>query len=250
MRGSNTEKPCFSAERRGDLQRNGLLDAQIEELEAVLPMCRLLTTDDPRLGSVREELELVARALSDARRKICQFADKPAAWEARHRIDMASHTLGGDSGEAGRACAALVALGRAVERAVSDLGTTQRRTNRADPSPIRLIHKALEKGWARGGRDAHGCIKQFNIKVSSAPEGVFLKVVAICYETMKGSRDIETPLRPVRSYMDYLRREREKLSRRRDSVVTQDEKNTSAVFTAQKRRAKKRQGSKKTTLPF
>jgi hypothetical protein len=27
--------------------------------------------------------------------------------------------------------------------------------------------------------------------------------VAICYETMKGSQDIETPLRAVRSYMSY-----------------------------------------------
>jgi hypothetical protein len=247
MSGLDVVTPRFSTERRKDLRELGLIDAQIEGLEDELPRCRLLITDDPPLRSVRERLELVARTISDAQQKICQFADEPAAWEARHRIDAASHALGGDLGETGRACAALDALGRVVERAVSDLGTTQRRTNSAASMPIKLIHEALMRGWAKG---AQGPIRQFNIKVSSAPEGVFLKVVAICYETMKGSQDIETPLRPVRSYMDHLRREREELSRRRESVVSQDEKNTLQFSPPQKKRGKKRQGSQKTIPPF
>src|SRR5262249_28166408 len=149
---SKSDAPAlrFNVERRKDLHNLGLIDAQIEELEAVLPMCRLLITDDPPLRSVRGALELVAQAISAARRKTCQFANTPAAWEARHRMDAASLALGGDLGEVARAISAFEALGHVVERAVSDLGTTQRRTNRADPSPIRLIHTALVKGWARG----------------------------------------------------------------------------------------------------
>jgi hypothetical protein len=242
MSGRDVAAPRFSRERRKALLKLGVVDAQIKALEAVLPMCRLLITDDPPLRSVREELESVAGAISDARQKICQFADEPAAWEARNRIDAASYALGVAQGATGRACGALDDLGGVVGKALSDLGTTQRRTNSASPAPIKWIHDALVRGWAKGGRDASGAIKPFNIKVSGANESVFLTVAAICYETMKGSPEIETPLRAVRSYTSYLRREATKRAAERDSVVTQDEINTRQFSLPQKRRGKKRQG--------
>jgi hypothetical protein len=240
MSKAGNAEPRFSVERRKDLRNEGLVDAQIDELEAILPMCRLLIADDPPLRSVREKLEAVAQSIAGARKKIGEYANTPAALEARWRIDAASRTLGGDLGETERACAALDDLGRVVERAISDLGTKQRRTNRAANMPIKLIDEALSRG--RGLRGLH-------VKVSSAPEGVFMRIVAICYERMTGSEDVVTPLRAIRSYMGYLRRERAELNRRRKSVVTQDEKLDRSRFD-RGALGLKRQGSKKPTLPF
>jgi hypothetical protein len=219
----DTDKPRFSAERRGDLQRLGLIDEQIEELEAILPMCCLLITDDPPLRDVRDELDLIAQATADARQKICKCAKTPAAHEARYRIDAASYALGGDLGETGRACAALNDLSRVVAQAISALGTKQRRTNRAANMPIKLIHEALIRGWGRRGPRLRGFGQQFNVKVSSAPKSVFREVVGICYQTMRAGGEEAEPLRAVKTYMAYLRGERKELSRQRDSVVTQDE---------------------------
>ena len=220
MSNSNSATPRFSAERREDLHRLGVIDAQIDALEAILPGCRVLTRDSPRLQDVREELQAVASAISATVKSISllEQADRksaPARFEALNRMQKASYEGGGDLDEEVRAARdALCALHRAACKAIDELGNKQRRSNSAAARPIELIHDALTRGWVNGAR---GPIKRFNIPVSLDPKSAFREIVIICYETMTGKPGHD-PERAIRRYKTRLRHQRDREDRQRDEV--------------------------------
>src|SRR5260370_35733290 len=60
---TDSNGPRFSSERRDDLQKQGLVDPQIQMLETVLPLIAVLVTNQPRLQDVRAELHEVAHTV-------------------------------------------------------------------------------------------------------------------------------------------------------------------------------------------
>jgi hypothetical protein len=136
-------------EQRRDLLNLGVTDEQIAELEAVLPGCRVFSKDLARLGDVRDALQGLASAVSEARRKALNVVTagraNAALLEVRQRIKEASADTEFDLGEVVRATAILREFGDVVGAAVRDLPNQQRRSRAAAVQPIQLIHEALTK---------------------------------------------------------------------------------------------------------
>jgi len=193
----------FSVEQRDRLHRCDLIDAQIEELEAILPVCRAMTTDDARLQDVRAELEDAAKAIGRAQRSISRLfkGDKSslALFEALNRVQAASYDAAagryGEIREFDGALDAMSSLAAVVAQALDGLGNEERRTNIADPRSIENIYDALLRGWAKRSREPS---KIFNIRASRGPKSKFREVAGICYEAIE--RDID-PERAIRAYM-------------------------------------------------
>jgi hypothetical protein len=187
----------FSMERREDLERLGVKAAQIAEIEAVLPVCRVLLEKDPRLADTRDELEKLIAALGVMQR----IFDAPtkAAKEALNRWMTAAHALhhpfGRDPEFADRLD--FGTLRQAARDAKQRLGAEQRRSHAAYPEPIRRIDEALQVGWtmahAGGARPAY-----------IMPPRVLRQVVHIAYEAMGIST--EEGYMPERAWRQYNKR--------------------------------------------
>jgi hypothetical protein len=215
----------FCEEERKSLHRLGVIDAQIEELEAILPACRAMTTDAPRLQDVRSALEGAGKAIKHAQQSIARLsrADKsaPALFEALNRVHMASYDPAagrdGDMREIDRALDATSSLAAVVEYALERLGEKERRPNVANPMVIEHIVEALLRGWAKGPQNSS---KVFTLDISRGPHplkasrapatrargSAFLDVVNICYGAI-GRRP--EPDRAIRAYLAERAKRRE-----------------------------------------
>jgi hypothetical protein len=211
----------FSLAQRTSLCGLGVTGDQIAELEKILPLCRVMVVDDPTLRDVRDKLKAIVKAVE---RLNLQLAPPPKAnvklaqLEALNRIQKASRDCGGDCGEADKCIASLHQLRPVIDKALNDLGTTQRRTNSAATGPIKLIDDALKLGWAKHTRRL---IQQgstnalpLNIRASRHLSSQFSGVVRVCYEAMTGKEDCD-PERAIRSYIFWYKRQRTQLSAQR-----------------------------------
>jgi hypothetical protein len=226
----------FSPDSRRSLRKLGLTDAQIVELEKVLPFCRLDIEDAPRLEDVRDELLSTERAIKSVLRRVQRLRAEPgtlspAAREAMNRVQRAScaeieaarealavqevegnrdeieaarealngaHAAGGDR-VIERAAKALAAMDRVIGRALDDLGTEQRRTKAASPRPIERIYRALLLGSARGGSGAFNPAGRGAVaRLTTAAE--------ICYAAI-GASDGYSPERAIKAFRQLQRDE-------------------------------------------
>jgi hypothetical protein len=150
---SNASPLGFGASQRDTLHRLGVIDAQIAELEAVLPLCRVMLSGLTPLRDVRDELDALTAAMKSAQTRmsgLLKASDlRPASLEAWNRILAASFDAGGDGRELERAANALQTAREAVLRARQVLPREQRRSNAASPWPVAWIHQALIRGWGR-----------------------------------------------------------------------------------------------------
>lgn len=143
----------FSAERRRDLERLGVTDEQISEVEAVLPLCALHIKSSPQLTDTRVVLNGLIEALCTVRKVFS--ASPEATREALNRWMMAAHAHGHPFGSDHEFMRKLD-LGTLIEsarEAKGQLGTDQRRSHAATSKPIQLIDEALVRGWGKTLKD-------------------------------------------------------------------------------------------------
>jgi hypothetical protein len=209
-----TEMPTirFSAARHRDLNNLGVIDEQIGELEAVLPMCKLLIESGARLGDTRDDLDKLIKALRTVERVVS--GRTKAAREALNRWQMAAyarrHPLGSDP-EFVRILALDTLIGSARE-AMRALGRDQRRSHAATPEPIQLIADALVTGWAKRKPDtqkpAPYCM----------PLRKFREIVQYAYEAIGAPKDY-VPERALRAYRDWRKKDVARRRSERDSIT-------------------------------
>jgi hypothetical protein len=225
--------PWFCADQLSDLKRLGVVKAQIAELETVLPACLLVSARHTPLQDVRGELISTKIAIKGAKSKIqrlsLQRGMTAAAFEARERVQLASHKLGRGFRfeEITKALESLEALETAVRQAITDLGDRQRRMTTAEPWPIQLIHEALVRGWGKDGKDikTRPFPKIMSPSLSHTPtskRSVFSQVVSICYQAASPRVENEGQERAIRAYLKLLKRQRERLGRERADEQTLD----------------------------
>jgi hypothetical protein len=200
----------FSAERRKDLARLGVIEAQIAELEAVLPGCHILIEDHSPLTDSRDELERLITALGDVQR-VFETRTK-AGREALNRWQMAAHERGHPLGSDPEFPAKLdlATLVDAARAAKQTLGFKQRRSHAADPEPIRRIADALALGWAQ----AHTGWYTPRYRM---PPRKFREIVQMAYETMGAERDY-LPERALRSHRAWQKLETAKRAAEREKT--------------------------------
>jgi len=238
---TDTDPSRFSDERRGDLRRLGLLDAQIETLEMVLTQICVLGSNQPRHQDVRAVLDELVRGGRQFQKRLSLLRIERAGnrrqlnrWlrgverkgrnalrampvtnaaraEALLKMEMAEVYLDVRENVVGRTGRMLKDLLRVTQQAISLLPTDpetgnlrQRRTNSAAITPIGLIHDALVSGWNEAHPPSAGPPPPFTIKVSSSANSPFREIVGICYETATGTRDLD-PERGIRAYRRRLK---------------------------------------------
>jgi hypothetical protein len=191
----------FLAERRNDLARLGVTEAQIAELELILPGCYALIEEYPTLTDTQDEFQQLIAAL-DGVKRVFEPHTK-CAREALNRWQMAAHALchqfGSDPEFAHKL--GLDTLLRAARDAQHGLGVKQRRSRAANPEPIRRISDALSFGWARG----HGDKPRTAYRM---PPGKFREIVQIAYEAMGANAGQDyMPERALRGYNAWRKKE-------------------------------------------
>jgi hypothetical protein len=211
---STERQYCFSAERREDLARLGVSKAQIVELEAVLPQCKILTDDHASLTDIREELGRVTEALDTLQRAI--EAPTKATREALNRWQMAAYSLGHPMGSEPSFPdkVDLAALAEAARQAYKDLGSEQRRSHAATPGSVRLIDDALVRGWIR----YHANERMHPYKRPRK----FREIVEYCYEAIDVRPDTNHE-RARRAYSTWRKKEAKRLLALQQAIKAESE---------------------------
>jgi hypothetical protein len=241
----NRDRPqqsySLGAEARCSLQKLGVIDEQIAELEKVLPLCRLDIEDAPRLEDVRELLSM-ERAIKSVLRCVQRLQAElsmlwPATREAMNRVQMAScaeieaarealavqeakgnhdaieaarevlnraHAAGGES-VIEHAQEALAALKDVLGKALTGLPKEQRRTKAASTRPIDRIYHALLLGWGRGGGG-----RAFNFSGIGAVARL-TEVARTCYEVIGAPFENHALERPNKAFRRLQRDENGRL---------------------------------------
>jgi hypothetical protein len=240
---TDTNAPRFSAERRDDLQKQGLVDPQIQMLETVLPLIAVLVTNQPRLQDVRAELHEVAHTVKRLQDLLSGLEQAGKANEVKSWIEnvqredksisllmqrisngaraeallaiQTSEILAGVADDVvGRADKVLADVALVVHRAIGGLPRDsatgklrQRRPNSATVGPIWLIHNALLAGWEKAYLpSSSGHSPPFTMKISASANSEFREIVGICYETATAHRDVD----PERAIRRYVRRKKDR----------------------------------------
>jgi hypothetical protein len=190
----------FTVEQCQDLREYGLVQEQIDELEAVLPAVRVMIADAPRLADVRDALQAILGAVTQLEKLLIGTRSGSTIMrEALARIQVASHAARGPANVDQLAVCALHRLRQAIERAQTELqGHAQRRSNAAAVEPIRRIHDALLLGWVKAARGK--VMGAFNAKPSRSASSTFRSVVGTCYEAATGKMDHD-PERAIKGYL-------------------------------------------------
>jgi len=208
----------FSKNQRKDLADLGVIDRQVTELQRVLPSCREDLRDPPTLTDVRDELLDLVRnteAGSSALQRLATGANSrsaPHLREAVIRVQMASLNLDQDIEDIDLALSALSRIAASAAQALTDVGTEQRRTRRANWRPVHRIHRALILGWGKAhyprarAEDVVTSLRSppFPHIPSTGVKSPFRVIVALCFDAIHQSRDSD-PERAVKSYVRWLR---------------------------------------------
>jgi hypothetical protein len=211
----------FSEERRSDLARLGLADAQIIELEAVLATCKLRIADSPPLQDVRDKLLQIRKDFSKINKNITSLIclkESAASREGLLRLQEAAYKRRDILGLITETMPipglnVLDALAASVDDAITNLGT-QRRSRAANPEPVWLIAQALITGWAKHHRG--GPIPRYDLGPAK-----FIEVVQIVYEAIGSPADY-VPERALRGYRKWRKLETAKKRAERDRIGTPD----------------------------
>jgi hypothetical protein len=186
-------------------------EAQIAELEAVLPSCHALIEDHSPLTDTRDELQKLIAALGELQR-VFESRTK-AAREALNRWQMAAHALRHPFGRDPEFALRLDidTLLQAARDAQDRLGSAQRRSHAANPEPIRRIDDALVLGWAK----AHAGKA---IPAYCVPPRAFREIVQFAYEAVGAERDY-VPEKALRAYRRWRKREVTKRAVERSTIA-------------------------------
>ena len=224
MRKADETNVRFTPEQRVSLKRLDVIDAQIAELEAVLPFARLVLRRSAPLQDVRDELQSLAKEMESAQKRMSRLLEAHVSSLALHeswdRVWMASFEVNGDGDEVERASNALTIAQDIVRRAQAELPNKQRRSNAGTPWPVARIHEALVRGWGKayvqvrtGDAPAKAeRIPPFPFKLSTDPNSSFRVIVGICYDAIRESQDND-PERAIRAYVDLINRKRNQAER-------------------------------------
>lgn len=249
----------FNENQKNELKTLGVLDAQIVELEKVLPTCRAWTADAPPMQDVLDELMDFSKAINGAHDSIVKMSQAgktiPARFEAQQRIEVAysdiAIPLGGYDGAdqlLKRAQEALIAVQEVVANALQNLPRTQRRSYAANTRAIEWIDNALTLTFANqhypvssGEYDpADTSALQmptppppYPFPVSSGVTRPFRIIAGICYQVITGKPDVD----PERAIKTYLKQRK-----------TRDEKQRAAMNISMDSAARTA-GGKKSKLP-
>jgi hypothetical protein len=202
----------FPPLRREDLERLGIIEAQISEVEAILPGCAALLAVRPTLTEMRDQLGELIAGLGAVRRVL--NAGTNFTSEALNRWQQAAHAFGHPFGSDLEFAANLdldTLIAAAIE-AKNGLGTEQRRSRIAeDAEPIRRIADALVIGWAKGHAD-----QEFTPQYSMAAS-VFREVVQFAYEAMDAP-ECYVPERTLRAYRAWCRKDAARRAAERQTI--------------------------------
>jgi hypothetical protein len=212
----------FSEERRSDLARLGLADAQIIELEGVLATCKLRIADSPPLQDVRDKLLQIRKDISKLNKSIASLIwhkESAASREGLIRLQEAAYKRRDILGPITDTMPIpglniLDALASSVDDAIMNLGRQQRRSRAANPEPVWLIAQALESGWGKQNRGKP-------IPTYEMPSAKFAEIVQIVYETVGAPSDYVSE-RALRGYRKWRKLEAAKKRVERDRIGTPD----------------------------
>lgn len=202
-------QPNFSPDQRKRLRGLGLIDAQIDELEAnALPISRAWLQKTPTLQDVRDELQALFVAMERAAAALSGLQSTatmtPAKREAQARILEACFEIHDDPHDnhdfVEKASHALSRVKAMVQHAQESLPNTQRRSAAASHGPVAWIHEALVSGFANGHCQP---LPRYTLRTSSSQGSRFREIVGICYEAMgQGNTD---PERAIRAFIAWRR---------------------------------------------
>jgi hypothetical protein len=204
---SRMSLPAFTADQRKRLLALGLLQSQIDELEAVLPLAAAFIQAPPALADVRDCLVRISGAQKRASKELLRLLDVaptlPALLEAQYRV-LAADSLASnrDPGETVRvANYALFAAGAVFQRALDDLPPppTQRRHRAASAIPIFQLDAAMLRGFIKSHGETARPMPLYAPKRSASPGSQYRRIVGICYEAM-GQRNTD-PERAIKAFI-------------------------------------------------
>jgi hypothetical protein len=202
------------------LARLGLADAQIIELERVLPTCKLRIAASPPLQDVRDKLQQIRKDISKLNKSIASLIwlnESAASREGLIRLQEAAYKRRDILGPITETMPipglnVLYALASSADDAITSLGSQQRRSRAANPEPVWLIYQALITGWAKHHRGRP--IPKYDMRPAK-----FTKVVQIIYEAIGADY---VPDRAVRGYRKWRKLEAARNRAERERIGTPD----------------------------
>lgn len=235
-----TKRYQFTDEQRARLRELGLIDEQIDRIEAVaLPYVRSFGRPPARLDAVRAKMKEVrqhAHALALALERLspewpglatCKPEEAAALNEARFLLGRAhgrDRTLPRPppmDALPDMLTAEVRHIDAIAERALARARKTQTRSRLANTLPIEMIDEAMRDGWAmrysgdvsvgwrllacRDGIDVDAAMA---VKRSSSPGSAYREIMGICYEAAR-----HPTADPERAIKAFLRHEKEWLKR-------------------------------------
>lgn len=192
----------FTAAQRQDLRRLGLIDAQIEQLEPILCVCKAVLdvhTNVAPLNEVRDEFDRVEIALQAAQNHLTALRDarqsQPAPQEARLRIKVELYRTNPKSDQIEEALQALQIVIDGVRSSKKRLPGEQRRHHTASSEPIEIIYNALLRAQLQGTN-----APEFRFHPSSGEGSPFYCVVEICYAASRPNA-ATSPERAIKAFL-------------------------------------------------
>ncbi len=209
----------FSVDQVADLKRFGVIDEQIAELEARLPIIERWFEEPIKAGDVRTYLNGIVKALEDVEQALTRASRiDPVRNEGNRRIDQAAFEIDHKSG--GDVIAHTLKVVRpALDAAIHarDTAPAKRRYDATtDPQVIRWIYQALSAGWGRkyySVRDSDTLGAGYNALTPTPllPEGhlpsrgkTFETIARVVYSVCLGGRD-SNPTRAIKAFLAHER---------------------------------------------
>lgn len=199
---------AFKGVDRTLLKNLGLVPEQVEELQAILPICAAwlrppLTTNELVRKALLDLAGVTEGASASVRRLMCTPRQIPDRFEAWQRLLLALHEESLDERWLTDVADRLHSLASVLTAAAAPLLDSPRRHHAARIEPIGVIDRALLNGF----NNHHGSDRptpHYLTHVSSSPSSDFFKIASIVYRTATAG-GIDNPERAIKSFLRWRR---------------------------------------------